>query len=303
VRNCRVHLVLPENNLFEQESKGSASVVLFLKSGKSVNPSQVKGIAALVSNSVKGIAPQDVVVVDSDGNLLTQAQNENDILTSTGTQWDIKHQEELKLQAKIKDIVESIVGRQNAVVKVNMDMNFEKIERTTELPDPDNVVVVSEESHIESSNSSDTVSNGSNRRQNENIITNYEIGQTREHYVSSIGSIKRLSVAVLLNGKFKTTTGEKGVVNREYIPWNSKDLTQITALVKSAIGFNEERGDVVEVQNIQLENAGLDLDREYFVQADRQKMLENLINKGLMLLGIIAGYMVIRRYLNPVRWP
>lgn len=298
VRNCRVHLVLPENNLFEQESKGSASVVLYLKQGHNINPSQVKGITALVSNSVKGIAAQDVVVVDADGNLLTHNQNEDDILSSTGSQWDIKHQEEVKLQSKIKDIVESIVGRQNAVVKVNMDMNFEKIERTTELPDPDNVVVVSEESHIESSNSSDTVTNANNRRQNENTITNYEIGQTREHYVSSVGSIKRVSVAVLLNGKYKTTTGEKGAITKEYVPWSSKDLTQITALVKSAIGFNESRGDVVEVQNIELENAGIDLDRDYFIQADRQEMMQNLINKGLMFLGIIAGYMVIRKLLK-----
>jgi flagellar M-ring protein FliF len=298
VRNCRVHLVLPENNLFEQESKGSASVVLYLRQGRTMHPSQVKGITALVSNSVKGIAAQDVVVVDSDGNLLTQAQSEDDILGSTGTQWDIKHQEEVKMQTKIKDIVESIVGAQNAVVKVSLDMNFEKIERTTELPDPDNVVVISEESHIESSNSSDTVGNQNNRRQNENTITNYEIGQTREHYVSSVGTIKRVSVAVLLNGKYKTSTGEKGAVNREYVPWNSKDLTQITALVKSAIGFNEQRGDVVEVQNIQLETAGFDLDREYFIQADRQEMIQNLINKGLMFLGIIAGYMVIRRLLK-----
>jgi len=294
VRNSRVHLVLPENKLFETEQKGSASVVVHLQPGKRLSQKQVDGIASLVSNSVKGIEPSGVVIVDSEGNLISNNQAEDEVLGTAGNQWDLRHREEQKLQNKVSDIVESIVGPQNAVVQVAVDMNFEKIERTLEIPDPNTVVVVSEESHIETSTNRDTINNSNQNRKQENTITNYEIGQTREHYIGNSGTIKKISIAVLLNGKYIKSTDSQGQEIKKYVPRSSKEINQIAALVKSAIGFDESRGDIVEVQNIELNSSAFEEDTQYFVKNEKQQFIQNLINKGIIGLAILIAFIVVR---------
>jgi len=297
VRNSRVHLVLPKNKLFEKEQKGTASVVLYLVPGKRLEESQIHGIAALVSNSVKGIKQNDVVIVDSEGNLLSSGEDSENALGPVGNQWDLRSREEKKLQQKVEDIVGSIVGPNNAVVKVSVDLNFERLERTREIPDMDNIAVVSEESHSETITGSDTVNNTQNQRQNKNIITNYEIGKTREHYIGNTGTIDKISVAVLVNGKY-TDSGNGKDGSKTYIPRTSKELNQIAALVKSSIGYDENRGDVVEVQNIELSGNQFAEDKEYFEKAERREFIQNLITKGLIVLGAVLAIYFLQRLLK-----
>lgn len=294
VRNCRVHLVLPENRLFEAQQSGSASVVVHLEPGRTLNERQVKGIASLVSNSVKGIKPESVVIVDSEGNLLSSSLQENQELGAAGTQWDLKTREENRLQQKVREIVESIVGPNNAVVKVSLDMNFEQLERTLDVPDPDNVVVLSEEIHTESSNDADTSAGNRANRQRQNTITNYEVGRRVERYVGNTGTIKRLSVAVLVNGYYHEQTTTEGKKEYQYTPRSARELDQIAALVKSAVGFDEQRGDNVEVQNIQLSSHNYADDKQYFEKVEQQQFRQNLINRGLIGLSLLAAFLVIR---------
>ena len=296
VRNSRVHLVLPESRLFEDEQKGTASVVLYLDPGKQLEENQVQGIAALVSNSVKGIQSDDVVIVDANGDLLSRAEDHENTLGPVGNQWDLRNREELKLQKKVEDIVETIVGPNNAVVKVSIDMNFEKIERTREIPDLENIAVVSEESHSETISDNDTTNNHRNQQQNKNIITNYEIGQTREHYVGDTGTIDKISVAVLVNGRYTDTGNGNG--SKTYVPRTSKELNQIAALVKSSIGYDDTRGDVVEVQNIELSNNQFADDKEYFERAERREFIQNLITKALIALGAALAIFILQRLLK-----
>jgi flagellar M-ring protein FliF len=294
VRNSRVHLVLPENKLFESDQRGSASVVVHLVSGKRLDMNQVDGIAALVSNSVKGIEPEDVSIVDSDGKLISVSKSDDQVMGMAGSQWELRSREEQKLQSKVTDIVESIVGKENAVVKVAIEMNFEKIERTSEIPDPNTVVVVSEETHTETVNDRDTANTTGENRKQENTITNYEIGQLREHYINNSGFIEKISVAVLLNGKYVKTTDNQGNELQKYVPRSSKEINQISALIRSAVGYDEERGDVVEVQNIELSALSFAEDSEYFVKAERQNFMQNLIRNGLIGIGILVCFLVVR---------
>ena len=192
VRHSRVHLVLPDNNLFEDQNNGRASVVLYFQPGKKLKGSQITGIIALVANSVKGLQAENIVVLDSEGNLLSNGSGQDDVFQEAGNQWALRNNEELKIQKKVTDIIESIVGPRNTIVKVSVELNFEKIERTTESPDPNTIVVISEESHIESSSDVDSVNNTRNSRKNENTITNYEVGQTSEYYVRNIGNTKKI---------------------------------------------------------------------------------------------------------------
>lgn len=298
IKNSRVHLVLLEEKLFGGKKQGSAAAVLYLQPGRYLSADQVKGIAALISNSVDGVEPENVVVIDSDGNILSENQDEDVVLGSVGNRWDLRHRIEGKLQRKVMGIVESIVGNGNAVVEVSVELNFEQIERTIESIDPNNVVVISEESHTESSANIDTSLNINERHEKENIITNYELNKTVEHFVSNTGTIEQMSVAVVVNGTYKTVQSKAGKKVEQYSPWSNRDLEQIKALVMSAVGYNKERGDIIEVQNLKFDRSGLETDKEYFIKAEKKAMWAGVVNKGFVGIGILMMFFLLKNLLN-----
>jgi len=300
VERSRVHLVMPEGKLFEKGESASASIVLSLTPGRYVGESQIKGIAALVANSVEGLNANSVVVIDTDGNLLTDGQNEELTMGASSSQWDMRHSLERKLESKVQHLLEGIVGPQNSMVEISVDMNFEKLDRTQELFDPENVVVLSEERHAESSTNLDTTNNINTTHENENVVTNYEMNRTVEHFVANSGVITKQTVAVLVNGSFQDSEGDDGEPTRIYVPRSSQEISQIVALVKSAVGFSGDRGDIVEVQNIKFDKSMVEDDRDHFEALAAKEMQASLINKGLMGLGILVAFVVVRGLLKSV---
>ena len=289
VINCRVHLALPEEKLFEKETHGKASVVLYLTPGVIIEDEQVKGISALVGNSVDGIDADAVVVVDSNGKLLSDSKGEQTVMGSTGNQWDLKNSVESRLQMKIQDILDGVLGYQNSIAKVSVNLNFEKIERTTEAFDPDKVVILSEERQTESSFGQDSA-----QYAKENVLTNYELNKTVEHYVSPTGGISRVTVAVLVDGTYIEEEDEEGEKQKVYQSRSDKELNQIAGLVKSAVGYMEERGDVVEIENIQFDRRAFDDDMEYFEKAETRALWASVINKGLLLVSVLVALFVMK---------
>ncbi|MFH1853554.1 MAG: flagellar basal-body MS-ring/collar protein FliF [Candidatus Neomarinimicrobiota bacterium] len=290
IRQSRVHLVLPEGKLFEEDAGGSASVVLYMESGAFLKPKQVKGITALVANSVDRIAAEDVVVVDAEGTLLTDSQGKSGVLGNVGSQYDLQSAIEGELQFKVTEILDGIVGPQNSVVKVSVKLNFEQVERTTEAYDPENVSILSEESHREKSSGRDSA-----EYSKENNITNYELNKTVERYISNTGDVKRLTVAVLVNGRYKTETAADGTETKVYQPRSSRELEQIAALVKSSVGYNTERGDQIEVQNLEFESGQFDTDLAYFSAMNREKLYSDLITRMLVGIGLLIAFFLARR--------
>ena len=289
VINSRVHLALPEEKLFEKEKDGKASVVLYVPPGVILDIEQVKGISALVANSVDGINPDGVVVVDSEGILLSDSKGEQAVMGSTGNQWDLKNSVESRLQMKVQDILDGVLGYQNSIAKVSVNLNFEKIERTTEAFDPDKVVILSEERQTESSFGQDSA-----KYDKENVLTNYELNKTVEHYVSPTGDISRITVAVLVNGTYINEEDEEGNTQKVYQARSDVELNQIADLVKSSVGFMEERGDVIEVENIRFDRSAFDEDMEYFEKAETRAMWASVINKGLLLVSVLVALFVMR---------
>lgn len=297
VKQSRVHLVIPEDRLFEERKSGSASVVLHMATGGSLNQNQIKGIAALVANSVEGIQPEDVVVMDSKGNVLIEVARDTGVMSKVGNQYELKKSLEEELQKKVTRIVEGVVGSKNTVVQVAVDLNFDQIERTIEEIDPENVAVVSEQKYTESSNnrmdSSDMII--------ENLGTNYEFSKKYERFISNTGSIKRLTVAVLVNGNYTTGVDEDGQSIRDYMPRSDQELGQIAALVRSAVGYSEERGDIVEVQNMQLVDSG-----DYIAWEEQGFLPDGLpadlwmkiINYVFIAMGILFGFLLIKSLLK-----
>ena len=289
VMNSRVHLALPQEKLFEKETHGKASVVLYLVPGVIIEQEQVKGISALIANSVDGINADAVVVVDSDGKLLSDSKGEQTVMGSTGNQWDLKNSVESRLQTKIQDILDGVLGYQNSIAKVSVNLNFEKIERTTEAFDPDKVVILSEERQTESSFGQDSA-----HYAKENVLTNYELNKTVEHYVSPTGGISRVTVAVLVDGTYVEEEDEQGEIQKVYQSRSDIELNQISDLVKSAVGYMEERGDLVEVENIQFDRRAFDEDMEYFEKAETRALWASVINKGLLLVSVLVALFVMK---------
>lgn len=294
VSQSRVHLVIPENRLFEDEKSGSASVVLHMRPGAVLHQKQLKGVAALVANSVDGIEPENVVVMDGEGSVLLEGPKDNGLIGEVGNQYELQKAVEDELQDKVSEIVGGIVGPQNTVVKVSVEMDFDQVERTLEQVDPENVVVLSQEKYTESSksqvDSSDYVI--------EKETSNYELSKIHERFVSNAGDIKRMSVAVLVNGRY--VAAEDGGENAElqYMPRSDEELRQIAALVKSAVGYNEDRGDIVEVQNMQLSGRGTMMTGDDSGGGLSYELWQQLITYGMLALALILGFILLKGLLK-----
>ncbi len=298
IKSCRVHLNLPEGKLFEKENSGSASVALKLIPGNILNTLQIKGITSLVANSVDGIIANNVVILDSEGKFLNKNTSEDLAFGSVSSQWDLKSSLEKKYKTKVEKIIESIVGANRSVVEVSVDLNFEEIERTAETFDPDNVAIISEERHTETITSSDTLNNSNQNHSNEDIVANYEINKTTEHYRNQQGDIKKLSVAVAVDGYYRVSKDGNGEQKKDYVARDQSELDQISALVESAVGYTADRGDIVEVKNMQFDRSNIETDNEYIGSIMSSEMWGGIINKILIGLSVLIALFIMRKLLK-----
>lgn len=275
VERARVHLSIPERRLFSQDQdRTRASVVLALKGGQTLTKTQVQGIVRLVANSVEGLQAHDVTVVDGHGHLLSGSAGDETARLSD-SQLEYQRGMEKDIEGRIQTMVERIVGVNKAVVRVSSLLNFRQVETTEERYDPNGQVVRSEQRGQEKASGTNGVSGGvpgvtsnvppgkdaepvqtsSNSSQNKNETVNYEISRTVSKIVEPIGTIKRLSVAVLVDGKYEGAKADgepaEGGAAKKYVPRSEDELKRIEEIVKKAMGFSAERGDEVQVVNAQ----------------------------------------------------
>ncbi len=242
IKSSRVHLNIPQRRLFDDESRGSASVYLTLNHAMPISDSQLKGIPALVANSVDGVKPEDVIVVDSAGNLLYSGE-EGVGVGQSGNQWELTRNIEKELKTKVRSLIETAVGFGNASVQVAAELNFDQVQQTIEDIDPDDVTVLSEEIYSESQQDNAD----SSAVAVENSTTNYEFSKVVRNIIQGTGNVKRLSVSVAVNGRYDTIVDENGNETQQYVPRSPEEIEALTTLVKGAVNFNEDRGDVVNV--------------------------------------------------------
>lgn len=279
VERARVHLAIPERRLFAAEQeRPRASVVVSLRNAQTLSKGQVQGIVHLVASSVEGLQARDITVVDGHGHLLSStAQDETAGLTNT--QLEYQRTIEKDIEGRIQSMLERIVGMNKAEVRVSSLIDFRKVETTEERYDPNGQVVRSEQRGQEKANGVNGLSGGvpgvqsnvppgteaeptqtsSNATQTKNETINYEISRTVSRIIEPIGAIKKLSVAVLVDGTYeapKAGEGEPadkptGDVIKKYIPRSEEDLKRIEDIVKKAMGYSTERQDQVQVVNVQ----------------------------------------------------
>ncbi len=271
VHSARVHLVLPRRELFSRERlQSSASIVLRMRGAERLAKPQVAAIQHLVASAVPGLKPSRVSVVDSEGNLLARGDAGAGDAATGSTAEEMRVSYENRLARNIEDLLERTVGPGKARVDAHVEMDFDRLTVNSESFDPDGQVARSTQSVQESSDSNEsgdqpvTVSsnlpnaspaaNGQNARSKNSRkeeTTNFEIGKTVRSQVREAGVVKRLSVAVLVDGGY-TTAGDG---TRTYQPRSPEELKQLTSLVRTAMGYDEKRGDSVEVVNLRFTGA------------------------------------------------
>ncbi|MFQ5769309.1 MAG: flagellar basal-body MS-ring/collar protein FliF, partial [bacterium] len=258
VQQSRVHLVIPEPSLFEdQETKSSASVIVKLKPNSVLNQKQILGITQLVAGSVEGLTPENVIIVDSYGNILTKMSNGVDDIGLSNNQLELKQKVEKYLSQKAQTMLDAVLGENNSIVRVSAVLNFDKINRTSERYDPDNTAILSEERNEERSTKEDT-----SLFQRENVITNYEINKVVEQFEGSTGDIKQLSIAVFINGILKQEENSAAGAKETFIPRSQEEIDKITENVKSAVGFREDRNDKIVVQQLAFDRTLINREQE-----------------------------------------
>jgi flagellar M-ring protein FliF len=267
IERARVHLVLPERRLFEREQqKPTASIVVRLRRDE-LTSGQVRAIRNLVASAVPGLSSNHVTIADETGKLLAAASEDNGVMAAA-EQDERQMAVEDRLKREVLSIVESVVGPGAARVEVNADMDFNRVTQNSEQFDPEGRVARSTSTVEESSNSQDrdtsgvatagrNVPNGtadtgtaagsadaSNRTEE---TTNFEISKTIRTETIEGGRMRRLSVAVAVDGTMQPAADG---APPQWAPRDPADLERITTLVRSAVGFDEARGDRVEVVNV-----------------------------------------------------
>ena len=279
VERVRVHLAIPERRLFANEQdKARASIIVSLRNGQGLTKAQVQGVIHLVASSVEGLLARDVTVVDGHGHLLSSTVTD-ETAGLTNTQLEYQRNIEKDIETRIQTMLERIVGVNKAVVRVSTVVDFRKIETTEERYDPNGQVVRSEQRGQEKSNGVNGVSGGvpgvqsnvppgtdlepaqtsASNSQTKNETVNYEISRTVSKIIEPVGAIKKLSVAVLVDGIYdapKAGAGEsadKAAAEsaRKYTPRSEENMKQIEDIVKKAMGYSAERQDQIQVVNVQ----------------------------------------------------
>ena len=269
IKTARVHLVLPERELFQRERKDpTASIILNVRG--ELSASEIRAIQHLTSSSIEGLTPNRVSIVDVAGRLLASgAGNENDVSAVAGEMAERTLGIENLMRTRIEEMLSSVLGSGRARVQVSAEINLNRSTKTSETFDPESQVVRSSQirelaNEAKGPGLSGAVSvanelpggaadNGNNdggtseNSKTTEEVTNYEISKITQTEVNEAGSIKRLSVAVVIDGRYVNNADGAAT----YEVRTEEEIKKITSLIQSAVGFDATRGDKVEVVNMQ----------------------------------------------------
>lgn len=317
IRSTRVHLVLPQRELFSRETRPStASVFLGVRPGAQLGHQEIMAIQSLISSAVPDLKPGNVSIVDSNGNLLAKGEDEGtDLMSMKAEERRVNY--ERRLTEKLEDQIGRIVGYGNVRATVTAEINFDQINTNEELYDPEGQVLRSTQSTTESNQEREGGSNEVGVEQNlpaanpdllannsptvasdrQEEISNFEISKTIRSTVREVGEVKRLSIAVLINGVLATDA--EGA--ETYTPRSQAELDQLSALVKSAVGFDEDRGDKVEVVNMQFAaiNTNEDfVDSSLMFGFDKNKLLDMAEMLTITIMILLVVMLVLKPMVN-----
>lgn len=313
VRAVRIHLVLPRREAFSRErADAQASVVLSMQGSQRLDREGVQAVLHLVATAVPGLQPRNISIIDSRGELLARGGQALGGAAGAATQEEMRRAQELRMARGIEEMLERTLGAGRVRAEASIELDFERVELREERFDPENQVPRSTQSSTESSRGAEpanvsvannlpggesTPGGGGSSESRQEETTNFEIGRTTRSTLREHPVIRRLSVAVLVDGVVEPVEGGAPRVRER----TAEELARLTTLVRGAIGFNEQRGDRVEVVSMRFAEAeipapptgmfGIDLP-----QATVARLIETAVLALVALLAILlVGRPVARR--------
>ncbi|MBQ7738086.1 MAG: flagellar M-ring protein FliF [Desulfovibrionaceae bacterium] len=269
VESCRVHLVIPQRTLFvEDRQSPSASVVLKLaKPNEKLDQKEIQAILNMIIMAVEGLDKQHVSISDNSGKVLYKPE-EDGITGTTTSQLEHRQQMQKQIERKIEELLQPLFGPGHVIAKVNVEMDYSQRTIRREIFDPEKTVVRSEQRSEETQEGranleagapdanfrgdgiTGSVSDQSGSR--ETRTTNYEINKEEQHIVSNVGDLRRLTVAVIIDGTYNKVDGAW-----QFQPRTEEEIKQVRQLVSNAVGLDTSRGDSLEVSSAPFTDAEL----------------------------------------------
>jgi flagellar M-ring protein FliF len=320
VRAARVHLVLPKREPFARDRQDAqASVVLTMTGVARLDRDGVQAVLNLIAAAVPGLKPQNIAIVDSRGTLLARAGQPTAGLAAAQTGEELKRGTEQRISRAVEEMLERSLGAGRVRAEATVELDFDRVQETQEKYDPDGQGVRSQQSSTGNSKSTEAPQNvsvqnnlpnaepsasgaGSTDQKSEET-TNYEIGKTVRTVVREQPQMKRLSVAVMVDGV--TSTGPDG--KPAWAPRGEEELARIANLVRSAVGFDEKRGDRVEIVPMRFtmpDEAAEPVAVPVWAQLDKADLMR-LAEAAMLAVAVVAALalvfrpMVLRLVLKP----
>ena len=319
VKNAKVILAVPPKKTFLEEGDSpSASVVVDVKDGKNLTVDQVRGIIHLVASAVEGLDPTRVTVVDARGKVLSK-NIVGGIAAASSEMMEFKSERERLYENSIEDILARVVGNGKVIARVSADVNFRQVSSVEEIIDPDKQALKSVQTEEEKlrgnrSNSAGVPGSRSNLpgAEDPNSVgfkqdvdkelktANYENTKTVRNIKEPVGSVERLSVAVLVDGINQVTVDKDGKVTEKWVARAPEDLAKYESIVKNAIGYDEKRGDTVKIENIKFQKEDFTESDRLLNSLERRKLISYLVKWFVIALSFgLFFFIVVRPFM---RW-
>ncbi len=315
IQGARVHLVVPKRELFtENKQEPSASVVVRMRGSLSLSAMQVQAIRYLVASAVPGLLLDQVSIVDDRGNLLARGKDSNEQKDSLTVHQDAQQQYEERLARSLEAMLDRTLGLNKSRVEVTAEMDFDQLSTTSVQYDPEGQVVRSQTTNEEGVNSHENTGSGNDGVSIQNVLpsgqenqtagvqsrnqtsnteenTNFEISNTTKNYVKELGAIKRLSIAVMIDGSYQ----KKDDGTQEYKPRTEEEINKLKEIVKTAVGYKEDRGDAISVINLKFTELPQDNIPEDGPKPFFGLNLNKLIELGITALVVLIGLFTVIR--------
>ncbi len=320
VKRSRIHLAIPDKTAFvEDQKKPTASVVLDLEPGVTLNEKQVFGISHLVSSAIEGLDAANVTIVDSFGKALSKSGHDS-LVALTSEQSEYKRKLEEEYQRRTEEMISKVVGEGHVKVAVSADLDFSSVSEQQTILDQDGATVKSQQKTNETMDGSRPVATGlpgassntpgeqpgvvpSNLQKNNtaksNEIVNYDIPRTIRTTQKPTGNIKKLSVAVLIDGKQVKSVNADGKAETKSEAWSAERLKEFDAIVTGALALDRKRGDTLEIKNIDFVPEDFEAAQSLLDSTATRNYVQSLIVYGVIgLVILLFFFFVVRPYIT-----
>ncbi len=308
IKAARVHVAQAKESVFVEDAKPpTASISITLNGRDKLSKNEIKAIVNLVGSAITGLSEENITLVDTAGHLLFRKEGDSDSMMSA-TQLEYQRKIETSMRRKLETMFEEVVGVHKVIARVSADVDFNHVDIAEEAYDPEVQVVRSEQLLAENDGAGDPQEgipgvkgqlatfteagkggDGAGGFSRRNVTKNYEISRTTTRTKKAIGQIRKLSVAIMVDGHYEEVEKD-GKFSREYAPRTDEEVASFLIMARNTVGFDIDRGDTVEVKSMPFHlSQYIEPKQDAF---DKYKGLVSQLALPLVLLLVAIGFVM-----------